>query len=44
MKITKTKMWGLIRDELKESARSRKFSIELMNRIKDIPQDENKNR
>jgi hypothetical protein len=42
MMITKNKFWKKIREELKEVERSRKFTIEIMNIIKDIPQDENK--
>jgi hypothetical protein len=42
--ITKTKFWEKIKKELKEVERSKKFTAEIMNRIKGIPQDENKNR
>ncbi len=41
--ITKNKFWKTIRTQLKEVERSKKFTIEIMKRIKDIPQDENKN-
>jgi len=40
--ITKTIAWRKIRDSLKEVERSKRFTTEIMNRIKDIPQDENK--
>jgi len=38
--ITKTKFWKKIRTHLKEVDRSKKFTTAIMNRIKDIPQDE----
>ena len=40
--ITKTKFWEKIRKELKEVERSKKFTAEIMNIVKDVPQDENK--
>ena len=40
--ITKTKFWEVIREELKNSDRSKKIMAQVMNTIKDIPQDENK--
>jgi hypothetical protein len=42
--ITKTEFWKKIQKELKEVERSKRFTVELMNRIKDIPQDEDKTR
>ena len=42
--ITKTKIWKQIKTQLKEVERSKKFTTDLMNLIKDIPQDENKSR
>ena len=42
--ITKTNFWKKIQKELKEVERSKKFTSEIMKRIKDTPQDENKNR
>jgi hypothetical protein len=38
--ITKTKFWEVIREELKNSDRSKKIMAQVMNTIKDIPQDE----
>ncbi len=40
--ITRTIAWKKIQQTLKESERSRRLTAEIMNRIKDIPQDENK--
>ena len=40
--ITKTKFWKMIREELKESERSKDFISKILNQIKDIPQNENK--
>ena len=40
--ITKTKFWETIQKELKEVERSRQFTAEIMNMIKDVPQNENK--
>ena len=42
--ITKTKFWKKIQKQLKEVERSKQFTAEIMKRIKDTPQDENKNR
>lgn len=42
--ITKTKFWKLIKKELKNIEQSEKLTAEIMKRIKDIPQDENKNK
>jgi len=42
--ITKTKFWRTIKKELKEVERSKQFTAEIMKMIKDVPQDENKNR
>ena len=42
--ITKNKFWKNIVKHLKEVERSKKFTTEIMKRIKDIPQDENKTR
>ena len=42
--ITKTKFWETIRLQLKEVERSKKFTAKIMMKIKDTPQDENKNR
>jgi hypothetical protein len=39
--ITKTKFWEKIRKELKEVERSKKFTADIMKRIKEIPQSEN---
>jgi len=44
MMITKTKFWRTIKKELKEVERSKQFTAEIMKMIKDVPQDENKNR
>ncbi len=41
--ITKTKFWKTIQKELKDIEQSKKFTAEIMQKIKDIPQDENKN-
>ncbi len=40
--ITKTNFWKSIQKELKELEQSKKFTAEIMKRIKDIPQNENK--
>ena len=40
--ITKTQFWKTIRHELKEVERSKLFTAEIMKRIKDIPQNEDK--
>ena len=40
--ITKTEFWKKIQQSLKEAERSRQFTAEIMKRIKDIPQDEDK--
>ena len=40
--ITKTKFWQRIKKELKEVERSKHFTSEIMKRIKDIPQNEDK--
>ena len=42
--ITKTKVWEFLRQELKEVQRSKKFTEKVMDKIKGIPQNENKNR
>jgi hypothetical protein len=39
--ITKSKVWEKIKKELKEVERSKRLTAEIMNRIKDTPQDEN---
>jgi len=39
--ITKTKIWKSIREQLKESQRSKKITEEIMRRIKETPQSEN---
>lgn len=39
--ITKTKFWKKIQEELKEAERSKKFTAEIMKRIKEVSQDEN---
>ena len=40
--ITKTKFWKIIRKELKHKHRAAKAAKEVMIRIKDIPQHEDK--
>ena len=40
--ITKTKFWKIIRNELKHKHRSDKATEEVMKRIKDISQNEDK--
>ena len=40
--ITKTKFWKMIREELKQKRRENKAAEEVMKRIKDISQGENK--
>lgn len=40
--ITKTKFWMSIQKELKEMEQSKKFTAAIMEKIKDIPQDEDK--
>lgn len=42
--ITKTKFWETIIKELKQVERSRNLRQEIMKRIKEIPQDEDKTR
>lgn len=42
--ITKTNFWKKIQTELKEVERSKKLMSKIMKRIKDTPQNENKNR
>lgn len=42
--ITKTKIWKSIREQLKETERSKRLTKAVMNRIKELPQDENKNK
>ena len=42
--ITKNKMWNLIRKELVIAERSKKLTQKVLEKIKDIPQDENKDR
>ena len=37
-------MWNLIRKELVIAARSKKVTQKVLEKIKDIPQDENKDR
>jgi hypothetical protein len=44
MMITKTKFWRTIQKELKKAERSKQLTAEIMKMIKDMPQDENKNR
>ena len=41
--ITKTQFWKSIQKELKNIEQSKKLTAEIMKRIKDTPQDENKN-
>tara|TARA_Y100000592_G_C5212225_1_gene195455 strand:+ start:135 stop:260 length:126 start_codon:yes stop_codon:yes gene_type:complete len=40
--ITKTKFWKNIVKQLKEAERSKQFTTEIMERIKGIPQNEDK--
>ena len=40
--ITKTKFWQIIREELKQKNREDKAAEEVLRLIKDIPQNENK--
>jgi hypothetical protein len=40
--ITKSKFWKMIREELKHKHRADKAAEEVMNLIKEIPQNENK--
>jgi hypothetical protein len=42
--ITKNKIWKFIRQELIISERSKKVTLKALEKIKDIPQDENKTR
>ncbi len=42
--ITKTKIWKLIVDEMIISERSKKITSEILEKIKDIPQHEDKTR
>jgi len=42
--ITKNKFWKFIREELRNSERSKKITLEVLEKIKDIPQNENKTR
>ena len=42
--ITKTEFWKSIQKELKNIEQSKKLTSEIMKRIKDTPQDENKTR
>ena len=41
--ITKTKLWKLLQKELKDLERSKKITSQVMEQIKTIKQDENKN-
>jgi hypothetical protein len=41
--ITKSNIWKKIKEELVEYNRAKKFTKELMKRIKEMPQDENQN-
>ncbi len=41
--ITKTEFWKSIQKELKNIEQSKKLTAEIMKRIKDTPQDEDKN-
>jgi hypothetical protein len=38
--ITKTKIWQLVREELKETHRSQKIIKNIVEKIKNIPQNE----
>jgi len=40
--ITRTEFWKIIRKELKDTHRGNKVTTEVMKRIKDIPQNEDK--
>ena len=40
--ITKTKFWKKVQEQLKEVARSKKITAKIMKKIKETPQDENK--
>ena len=40
--ITKTVVWKKIQHSLKEVERSKRFTEDIMKRIKEIPQNENK--
>ena len=40
--ITKTKFWQIIREELKNKHRANKAAEEVMKKIKDVPQHEDK--
>ena len=40
--ITKTKFWKKVQEQFKEVARSKKITAKIMKKIKEIPQDENK--
>ena len=42
--ITKNKFWKFIRQELIISERSKKITLTVLEKIKDIPQDEDKTR
>jgi len=42
--ITKTNIWKSIQKELKNFEQSRNLTAEVMKRIKEIPQDEDKTR
>ena len=39
--ITNSKFWKEVQKQLKEVERSRKFTAEIMKRVKETPQDEN---
>ena len=40
--ITKTKFWKIVREGLREMDRSQKITAQVMTKIKDTPQNENK--
>jgi hypothetical protein len=42
--ITKNKLWKLIREEMIISERSKKVTLRALEKIKELPQDENKTR
>jgi hypothetical protein len=42
--ITRNKLWKFIRKEMVISERSKKFASEILEKIKDIPQHEDKTR
>jgi len=42
--ITKNKIWKLIVDEMIISERSKKVTLRALEKIKELPQDENKTR